>query len=153
MNLHTDLIGPSRRRRAATWPNFESPPMQIPYLSHFGLVDEPFSTSPNPRYLYISPTHNLALEKTRWTITATRGLALCFGQVGTGKTTLARELAMRMEDDPSVLYVFVTNPNFPTPNQLLRVIVQEFGVTETSRRYLDLLNIFKRFLMAKAVDE
>lgn len=127
--------------------------MQIPYLSHFGLVDEPFSTSPNPRYLYISPTHNLALEKTRWTIAAKRGLALCFGQVGTGKTTLARELAMRMEDDPDVLYVFLTNPNFPTPNQLLRAIVQEFGVTETSKRYVDLLNIFKQHLMTQAVGQ
>src|SRR3954452_5248184 len=107
--------------------------MHIPYLAHFGLVDEPFSISPNPRYLYVSPTHNLALEKTRWTIAAKRGLALCFGQVGTGKTTLARELAMRLEDDPGMDYVFITNPSYPTPNQLLRVIVQEFGVPETSK--------------------
>src|SRR5215216_2896927 len=127
--------------------------MRIPYLDHFGLVDEPYSTSPNPRYLYVSPTHNLALEKTKWTIAAKRGLALCFGPVGTGKTTLARELAQRLEDDPSVFYVFITNPNFPTPNQLLRAIVQEFEVPQTSKRYLDLLNIFKAHLMTQAVQE
>src|SRR4051794_27051768 len=124
--------------------------MKIPYLDHFGLVDEPYSTSPNPRFLYISPTHNLALEKTKWTIAAKRGLALCFGQVGTGKTTLARELAQRLEDEPEVAYVFITNPNFPTPNQLLRAIIQEFEVPQTSRNYLDLLNIFKNFLMDQA---
>src|SRR5881398_1628234 len=90
--------------------------MKIPYLDHFGLIDEPFSTSPNPRYLYISPTHNLALEKTRWTIAARRGLAICFGAVGTGKTTIARELAARLEDDPTVSYVSITNPSFPTAN-------------------------------------
>jgi general secretion pathway protein A len=120
--------------------------MKIPYLEHFGLIDEPYSTSPNPRYLYISPTHNLALEKTRWTIAAKRGLAMVFGAVGTGKTTLARELAMRMEDEPEVEYVFITNPSFPTPNQLLRAIIQEFGVPETSKSYLHLLNIFKNYL-------
>src|SRR5829696_6750701 len=76
--------------------------MRIPYLDHFGLVEEPYSTSPNPRYLYISPTHNLALEKTKWTIAAKRGLAFCFGAVGTGKTTLARELAQRLEDEPEL---------------------------------------------------
>ncbi len=127
--------------------------MRIPYLDHFGLVEEPYSTSPNPRYLYVSPTHNLALEKTKWTIAAKRGLALCFGPVGTGKTTIARELAQRLEDDPSVSYVFITNPNFPTPNQLLRAIVQEFEVRETSKKYLDLLNLFKAFLMRRAMDE
>jgi general secretion pathway protein A len=127
--------------------------MRIPYLDHFGLIDEPYSTSPNPRYLYISPTHNLALEKTKWTIAAKRGLAFCFGPVGTGKTTIARELAQRLEDDPVVSYVFITNPNFPTPNQLLRAIVQEFEVSQTSKRYLDLLNIFKSHLMTQALRE
>ena len=127
--------------------------MKIPYLDHFGLVEEPYSTSPNPRYLYISPTHNLALEKTKWTIGAKKGLALCFGPVGTGKTTLARELAQRIEDDPEMAYVFITNPNFPTPNQLLRAIIQEFDVPQTSRNYLDLLNIFKNFLMVQALEQ
>ncbi len=127
--------------------------MRLPYLDHFSLVEEPYSTSPNPRYLYISPTHNLALEKTRWTIAAKRGLAFVFGPVGTGKTTIARELAQRLEDDPSITYVFITNPNFPTPNQLLRAIVQEFQVPQTSKRYLDLLNIFKAFLMQQAIQE
>jgi general secretion pathway protein A len=125
--------------------------MKIPYLEHFGLIEEPYSTSPNPRYLYISPTHNLALEKTKWTIAAKRGLAFCFGPVGTGKTTLARELAQRLEDEPEVAYVFVTNPSYPTPNQLLRAIIQEFEVPQTSKNYLDLLNIFKNFLMDQAV--
>jgi general secretion pathway protein A len=127
--------------------------MNTTYLSHFELIEEPYSTSPNPRYLYISPTHNLALEKTRWTIIAKRGLALVFGSVGTGKTTLARELAQRLEDDPSVTYVFITNPNYPTPNQLLRAINQEFEVKQTSNSYLDLLNIFKNFLMTQVLKE
>ena len=125
--------------------------MKIPYLDYFNLTDEPYSTSPNPRYLYISPTHNLALEKTKWTIAARRGLAICFGAVGTGKTTVARELAARLEDEPTVSYVSITNPNFPTPNQLLRAIIQEYEVGQTSKNYLELLNIFKNYLAEQAI--
>lgn len=126
--------------------------MKTPYLEHFGLIEEPYSTSPNPRYLYVSPTHSLALEKTKWTIGAKRGLAFCFGAVGTGKTTLARDLAQRIEDDPSISYVFITNPNFPTPNQLLRAIIQEFGVPETSKNYLELMNIFKNYVTDQSIN-
>lgn len=127
--------------------------MKLPYLHHFGLTDEPYSTLPNPRFLYISPTHSLALQKTKWTIEAKRGLALCFGDVGTGKTTLARELSQRLDDVSEVSYVLITNPNFPTPNQLLRAIIQEFEVPQTSKNYLELLNIFKAFLMEQAVKQ
>jgi general secretion pathway protein A len=73
--------------------------------------------------------------------------------VGSGKTTLARELAQRLEDETEVAYVFITNPSFPTPNQLLRAIIQEFEVPQTSKNYLDLLNIFKNFLMVQAIQQ
>ncbi len=125
--------------------------METPYLQHFNLLDKPFSISPNPRFLYISPTHNLALEKTKWTITNKDGLALCFGQVGTGKTTLARELASRLQDMPDVSYVYIANPDFPTPNQLLRAIMQEFKVSQTSKSYLELQTIFKNFLLEQTI--
>lgn len=127
--------------------------MTIPYLEFFGLREEPYTTTPSPRYLYVSPTHSLALEKTKWTIVARRGLAICFGQPGTGKTTLIRELAARIEDDPAVSYVFITNPNFPTPNQLLRTINQEFKVPQTSKNYQELLRIFKDFLAEQTLSQ
>ncbi len=127
--------------------------MPQPYVSHFGLLEEPYKTTPNPRYLYVSPTHSLAIDKTVWTVTAKQGLAVCFGAAGTGKSTLARELAQRLEDEPEVAYVFITNPNYPTPNQLLRAIIQEFGVPQSSNNYLNLLNIFKNFVFDQAVNQ
>lgn len=125
--------------------------MPQPYISHFGLKEDPFKATPNPRYLYVSPTHSLAIDKTVWTVTAKQGLAVCFGAAGTGKSTLARELASRLDDEHDVAYVFITNPNYPTPNQLLRAIIQEFGVPQSSNNYLNLLNIFKNYVYDQAI--
>jgi general secretion pathway protein A len=120
--------------------------METPYLQHYSLLDKPYSISPNPRFLYISPTHRLALEKTKWSVSDKEGLIIIFGRVGMGKSILARELAMQLKEMPDVNYVFIANPDFPTPNQLLRAIMQEFGVPQTSKSYLELQNIFKNFL-------
>ncbi|MBM4466740.1 MAG: hypothetical protein FJ014_14515 [Chloroflexi bacterium] len=126
--------------------------MELPYLDHFHLKEEPFSTSPNPRFLYTSPVHHAALQKIRYVVAARKGLGVCFGKPGMGKTTLARLLHQTFLDD-GFQAVFLTNPSFPTPNQLLRAIIQEFQVTRTARSFLDLMNIFKSFLYANAIEQ
>jgi general secretion pathway protein A len=124
--------------------------MELPYLDHFHLKEEPFSTSPNPRFLYTSPVHHAALQKIRYVVAARKGLAICFGAPGSGKTTLARTLHQSFLDD-GFQAVFLTNPSFPTANQLLRAIMQEFQVERTARSFLDLMNIFKAFLCEYAI--
>lgn len=124
--------------------------MELPYLDHFHLKEEPFSTSPNPRFLYTSPVHHAALQKIRYVVAARRGLVVTFGPSGSGKTTIARTLHQTFLDD-GFHAVFLTNPSFPTANQLLRAIMQEFQVERTARSFLDLMNIFKAFLWEYAV--
>lgn len=126
--------------------------VRIPYIDHFGLRDEPYGPWPNPRYLYLSPTHHLALEKARWAVAARRGPSLCFGPVGTGKTVLARELAGRMADDPDVACVSLAAPTFPTPNRLLRAIARAFAVPRTAKDFRTLLAIVREFLRREARD-
>ncbi len=125
--------------------------MELPYLDHFHLKEEPFSTSPNPRFLFTSPVHHAAVQKIRYVVAARKGLAVCFGAPGHGKTTLARLLYQMFLDD-GYHAVFLTNPSYPTPNQLLRAIIQEFQVTRTARSFLDLLNLFKAFLYEEAIE-
>src|SRR5438477_6933245 len=99
--------------------------MELPYLEFFGLREEPFSTVPSPRYFFLTSTHATALEKTAYVVGAKKGLAVVFGDTGTGKSSLARLLHQKFLDG-DFLSVLLTNPSSPTPNSLLRAIAQEF---------------------------
>src|SRR6202521_3823171 len=123
--------------------------MGVPYLTFFGLTEEPFSTVPNPRYLFLTPMHGTALGKTEFIVDGKKGLTTVFGDTGTGKSTLARLLHQKFLDKGYVS-VLLTNPNYPTTNSLLRTIVQEFQLPKTARSYKDNLDIFKMYLYAQA---
>jgi len=124
--------------------------MDLPYLRYYGLKEEPFSTVPSPRYLFLTPVHATALEKTSYVVGAHKGLAAVFGDTGTGKSSLARLLHQKFLDQGFVS-VLLTNPHYPTPNGLLRTIAQEFGTPRTDRSFKGMLDLFKAFLIDEAM--
>ena len=65
------------------------------YTAHFGLTELPFSITPDPRYLYMSEAHREALAHLLYGIGegGGGGFVQLTGEVGTGKTTLCRQLA------------------------------------------------------------
>jgi general secretion pathway protein A len=126
--------------------------MDLPYLKFYGLKEEPFSTVPSPRYLFLTDIHSTALEKTSYVVGAKKGLAAVFGDTGTGKSSLARLLHQKFLDSGFVS-VLLTNPNYPTPNSLLRTIAEEFGTARTHRSYQGMLSVFKAFLIEQALDQ
>src|SRR5688500_3058448 len=113
--------------------------MDLPYLKFYGLVEEPFSTVPSPRFLFLTNVHSTALEKTLYVVGAKKGLAAVFGATGTGKSSLARLLYQKFVDEGFVA-ALLTNPNFPTPTSLLRTITQEFRTPPPGRSYKDMLD-------------
>jgi general secretion pathway protein A len=126
--------------------------MDLPYLQYYGLKEEPFSTVPSPRYLFLTPVHATALEKTSYVVGAKKGLAAVFGDTGTGKSSLARLLHQKFLDHGFVS-VLLTNPSFPTPNGLLRTIAQEFGTPRTDKSFKGMLDVFKGFLLGQALEQ
>jgi general secretion pathway protein A len=120
--------------------------MELPYLKFYGLKEEPFSTVPSPRYLFLTDVHSTALEKTLYVVGAKKGLAAVFGDTGTGKSSLARLLHQKFLDN-DFISVLLTNPSYPTPNSLLRTIAQEFGTPRTDKSFKGMLDLFKVFLL------
>jgi general secretion pathway protein A len=126
--------------------------LELPYLKFYGLREEPFSTVPSPRFLFLTDVHATALEKTSYVVGAKKGLAAVFGDTGTGKSSLARLLHQKFLDH-GFISVLLTNPHYPTPNSLLRTIAQEFGTARTDKSFKGMLDLFKTFLIEEGLDK
>lgn len=93
---------------------------------------EPFNTSPDPRFLYLSFAHQYALTRLEIAIRMRRGLSVILGDIGTGKTTLARTLVQSFDEtDRSYRFHWILNPTFPTVNDFLSHIAKQLGVDIT----------------------
>ncbi len=112
------------------------------YQEHFGLNQEPFSIAPDPSFLFLSDAHNEALAHLMYGFQH-GGFVLITGEVGTGKTTLLRNLLDRTPPDLDV--AFILNPRL-TVRELLESLCDELGVLyprgelQTVKQYIDVLN-------------
>ncbi|MDH3439051.1 MAG: AAA family ATPase, partial [Betaproteobacteria bacterium] len=95
------------------------------YLSYFGFAEAPFSIAPDPRYLYLTRSHQEALAHLLYGVNGDGGFVLLTGEVGTGKTTVCRCLLEQIPGSCDVAYIF--NPRL-TVEELLSTICVELGI-------------------------
>ncbi len=95
------------------------------YIGHFGLIEAPFSLTPNPRYLYMSERHREGLAHLLYGIQQPGGFVQLTGEVGTGKTTLCRCLLEQLPPDVDV--ALILNPRL-TVVEFLAALCDELHV-------------------------
>ena len=76
------------------------------YIEFYGLKEVPFALTPDPRYLYFTPSHTEVMANLHYGIESGRGLIVVTGEVGTGKTTLLRWMMQRLDRTVMVAYIF-----------------------------------------------
>jgi general secretion pathway protein A len=76
------------------------------YTGFYGLNELPFLLTPDPRYLYFTPSHTQVMANLHYGIESGRGLIVVTGEVGTGKTTLLRWMMERLDRTVMVAYIF-----------------------------------------------
>src|SRR3954451_23192633 len=118
---------------------------------YYGFNEKPFSLTPDPKYLYKSESHANAFDLLQYAIRRREGFVVVTGDIGTGKTTLCRAILEQL--DRKTFTALVLNP-FITEEDLLRVILQDFGVVSrkeikrgrlagvTKQELIDTLNEF-----------
>jgi type II secretory pathway predicted ATPase ExeA len=69
------------------------------HLSFYKLKEQPFSNSIDNRYFYSNTQHADALIRLKYAVDSMKGLAVVVGEIGTGKTTLARKILDELDED------------------------------------------------------
>jgi general secretion pathway protein A len=109
------------------------------HVEYFGLSQEPFSNAPVSRLYYNSVQHAEALARLTYAVEAMKGLALLVGQIGAGKTTLARRMLDSLPEERYEAALLVIIHSGITSSWLLRRIALQLGVTDPSADKLTLL--------------
>jgi len=125
------------------------------YYKLLGLHDEPFSTSPDPSYFFLSPQHKAALTRLRISLNLKRGLSIIVGDPGTGKTTLSRKLSQVLKEEEDVNFYMILNPYFRTQKQFLSRLVALLHAPIDPKKTsgLDCIEAIEQFLFKTGVQD
>ncbi len=129
------------------------------YFEILDLKKEPFSNSPEPEFFFESRQHLGCLQKLELAIRLRRGLNVVIGDVGTGKTTLCRQILLKFatadDDKKQIETHLVLDPSFSTPLEFLLMVANTFGIpgADANNSEWQLKENIKNYLFKKGVHE
>ncbi len=112
------------------------------YLDFYNLKREPFSLSPDPRFLFLAPSHKEALAYLKYGLIQQKGFVVIIGEVGTGKTTLIYSLLAQMPKE--IVTAFISNPTL-TRDEFFSLLAQKYKLGDIKDK-ADFLVKFSGFL-------
>jgi len=114
------------------------------YLSYYGLRKQPFHITPDPEFLYLSPSHKEALAAIIYGVEERKGFVAITGAVGVGKTTILRSYLEKKRESLKIIYVFNARISF---RELLTTIHRELGLPVGSDSEMEMVGRLYEFLI------
>jgi general secretion pathway protein A len=112
----------------------------VTYLEFYELSQEPFSNAPVSRFYYSSAQHAQALMRLTHAVSGMKGLAILVGDIGAGKTTLARRMLDSLPEEDYEAALLVIIHSGITASWLLKRIALQLGVENPAEEKLALLS-------------
>ena len=117
------------------------------YKSFFGLQENPFNVSPDPRYMFVTKEIEEALSGLMYGIQTRKGILTLTGEVGTGKTTLVNRL-LNWLNTQGTKSAFIFNSRMNS-SQLFDFVLAEFEIACTSTSKSQQLMKLNQWLMER----
>jgi general secretion pathway protein A len=117
------------------------------YRKYYGLARNPFDISPDRHFFYPTPRHNEALANLNYGVQRRRGFIVVTGEVGTGKTLLARCLLDTLASN-RISFAFVFNPVLSVEDFLYYVIM-DLRLPIQGKRKSEILVLLNNYLISR----
>jgi general secretion pathway protein A len=118
------------------------------YLQYWHFQEYPFENVPDPRFFYLSKSHEEALTRLLYAIRMRKGGAVISGDIGCGKTTLAKVCLQELSPDQYDVGLII-NPNL-SPREFLQEVIYQFGIDETVGTKLKCLRLMNEKMVQNA---
>jgi putative secretion ATPase (PEP-CTERM system associated) len=115
------------------------------YESYYGFTERPFQLSPDPRFFFATSHHQRALSYLQYGLDQGEGFIVITGPIGTGKTTIARNLLSTIGDENIVAAQLVTTKL--SPEELLELVAAEFKIPLKGNSKAEVLRSIETFLI------
>lgn len=116
------------------------------YESYYGFNERPFQLSPDPRFFFATKHHQRALSYLQYGLDQGEGFIVITGPIGTGKTTIARNLLSSIGDENIVAVQLVTTKL--APDELLELVASEFKIPVNGPSKAEVLRCIETFLIS-----
>ena len=116
-------------------------------LNYYKLAEQPFGVTPDPRFLYMTPTHREAMASILYGVVENRGFSALIAPPGMGKTTLLFELLKRCGQSMRTIFLFQFQPN---PEVLLRNLLAELGILDEGKDFADMQEKLNQTILQEA---
>ncbi|MBI5195774.1 MAG: AAA family ATPase [Nitrospirae bacterium] len=117
------------------------------YLEFYKLKEHPFSNAVENKFYYNSAQHAEAIVRLKYAVDSMKGLAVVLGDIGTGKTTLARKMLDELDENQYEAALLVVLHSSVTADWLMRKIAVQLGVENPGTGKVELLGqLYERLL-------
>jgi general secretion pathway protein A len=120
------------------------------YTRFYGFSEKPFHVTPDPKFLFLTESHQKALDAILYGVGERKGFISISGEAGTGKTTILHHLLQALRGNVKTVFI---NQTQVTPKQLLKEIVQKIGLTPKDQSKMSLIRQLNEYLISALAED